>query len=160
MAAKTDRPLPRAKRRTREMVARAAGPQHLSQPRLLHARALRRLSLAPAHRSFGARPGPRIRPPDDRAQFADPAPPRFPRRAPGLEHAQPARLRLLPASWLSRTNPRRHAGRRLHLHGHQAEIIMLALFGGKPVRTKPFPSWPIFGKPEEQRLLSTLRSGQ
>ncbi len=37
---------------------------------------------------------------------------------------------------------------------------MLALFGGKPVRTKPFPAWPIFGKAEEQRLLATLRSGQ
>jgi len=36
----------------------------------------------------------------------------------------------------------------------------LALLGGKPVRTRPFPSWPIFGKPEEQRLLRTLRSGK
>ena len=36
----------------------------------------------------------------------------------------------------------------------------LALLGGKPVRTKPFPSWPIFGKPEEERLLHTLRSGK
>src|SRR4051794_32188049 len=37
---------------------------------------------------------------------------------------------------------------------------MLALFGGKPVRTRPFPAWPIFGEPEEHRLLQTLRSGQ
>jgi len=37
---------------------------------------------------------------------------------------------------------------------------MLALFDGKPVRTKPFPSWPIFGHAEEQRLLQTLRGGQ
>src|SRR5258705_2925896 len=37
---------------------------------------------------------------------------------------------------------------------------MLALLAGKPVRTKPFPSWPIFGKPEEDRLLKALRSGQ
>jgi len=37
---------------------------------------------------------------------------------------------------------------------------MLALFGGKPVRSTPFPTWPIFGAPEEQRLLQTLRSGQ
>lgn len=36
----------------------------------------------------------------------------------------------------------------------------LALFGGTPVRTRPFTSWPIFGKPEEKRLLRTLRSGK
>jgi len=36
----------------------------------------------------------------------------------------------------------------------------LALFGGRPVRTKPFASWPIFGEAEEQRLVRTLRSGQ
>src|SRR3954471_7005381 len=35
----------------------------------------------------------------------------------------------------------------------------LALLGGKPVRTRPFTSWPIFGKPEEKRLLRTLQSG-
>jgi dTDP-4-amino-4,6-dideoxygalactose transaminase len=37
---------------------------------------------------------------------------------------------------------------------------MLALFGGKPLRTRPFTAWPLFGKPEEERLLRTLRSGQ
>ncbi|HEV8292812.1 MAG TPA: DegT/DnrJ/EryC1/StrS family aminotransferase, partial [Tepidisphaeraceae bacterium] len=36
---------------------------------------------------------------------------------------------------------------------------MLALLGGKPVRTVPFSAWPIFGKAEEERLLRTLRSG-
>jgi dTDP-4-amino-4,6-dideoxygalactose transaminase len=36
----------------------------------------------------------------------------------------------------------------------------LALFGGTPVRTRPFTSWPIFGKAEEKRLLRTLRSGK
>src|SRR5688572_25237927 len=36
---------------------------------------------------------------------------------------------------------------------------MLALLGGKPVRTRPFPAWPVYGKPEEERLLRTLRSG-
>ena len=36
----------------------------------------------------------------------------------------------------------------------------LALFGGKPVRTRPFTSWPIFGKSEEKRLLRTLHSGK
>jgi dTDP-4-amino-4,6-dideoxygalactose transaminase len=36
---------------------------------------------------------------------------------------------------------------------------MLALHGGTPVRTRPFPSWPIFGAPEEERILDALRSG-
>jgi dTDP-4-amino-4,6-dideoxygalactose transaminase len=36
----------------------------------------------------------------------------------------------------------------------------LALLGGTPLRTRPFPSWPIFGAEEEVRLLRTLRSGQ
>jgi dTDP-4-amino-4,6-dideoxygalactose transaminase len=37
---------------------------------------------------------------------------------------------------------------------------MLALFGGAPIRSRPFTSWPIFGRTEEERLLRTLRSGQ
>src|SRR5918994_6354439 len=36
----------------------------------------------------------------------------------------------------------------------------LALFGGPAVRSRPFPSWPIFGEAEEQRLLRTLHSGR
>src|SRR5258706_12615908 len=36
---------------------------------------------------------------------------------------------------------------------------MLALLGGKPVRTRPFSAWPVFGKAEEERLLATLRGG-
>ena len=36
---------------------------------------------------------------------------------------------------------------------------MLALLGGTPVRTRPFPAWPVFGREEEARLLKTLRSG-
>src|SRR5687768_13818168 len=36
---------------------------------------------------------------------------------------------------------------------------MLALLGGKHVRTRPIPAWPVYGKPEEERLLRTLRSG-
>src|ERR1041385_5179451 len=36
----------------------------------------------------------------------------------------------------------------------------LALFGGNPVRTCPFRSWPIFGQAEEMRLLRTLRGGK
>jgi dTDP-4-amino-4,6-dideoxygalactose transaminase len=35
----------------------------------------------------------------------------------------------------------------------------LALFGGTPVRSRPFTPWPVFGQPEEERLLATLRSG-
>ncbi len=36
----------------------------------------------------------------------------------------------------------------------------LAILGGPKVRTKPFPAWPVFGAPEEQRLLHALRSGK
>jgi dTDP-4-amino-4,6-dideoxygalactose transaminase len=36
----------------------------------------------------------------------------------------------------------------------------LALLGGRPVRTRPFPAWPILGRVEEARLLRTLRSGR
>jgi dTDP-4-amino-4,6-dideoxygalactose transaminase len=36
---------------------------------------------------------------------------------------------------------------------------MLALHGGTPVRTRPFPAWPVFGAPEEERILAALRSG-
>jgi dTDP-4-amino-4,6-dideoxygalactose transaminase len=38
-------------------------------------------------------------------------------------------------------------------------MAMLALLGGKPVRTRPFARWPVFGDAEEQRLLRVLRSG-
>jgi len=36
----------------------------------------------------------------------------------------------------------------------------LAMFGGQPVRTKPFPSWPVLDKAEEAAVLSVLRSGK
>lgn len=36
----------------------------------------------------------------------------------------------------------------------------LALFGGKPIRSRGFPKWPIFGRADEKRLLKTLRSGK
>jgi dTDP-4-amino-4,6-dideoxygalactose transaminase len=36
----------------------------------------------------------------------------------------------------------------------------LALFGGSPVRTEPFPHWPVFDKAEESALLEVVRSGQ
>jgi dTDP-4-amino-4,6-dideoxygalactose transaminase len=35
----------------------------------------------------------------------------------------------------------------------------LALFGGAPVRARPFTAWPVFGEAEETRLLGALRSG-
>ncbi len=36
----------------------------------------------------------------------------------------------------------------------------LARFGGKPVRSRPFPAWPVFDEGEERSLLELLRSGQ
>ncbi len=36
----------------------------------------------------------------------------------------------------------------------------LAIAGGLPVRTKPFPGWPVFGEEEERALLRALRSGK
>ena len=37
---------------------------------------------------------------------------------------------------------------------------MLALNGGPPLRTTPFPSWPIYGPGEEKALLDVLHSGR
>jgi dTDP-4-amino-4,6-dideoxygalactose transaminase len=34
----------------------------------------------------------------------------------------------------------------------------LAITGGKPVRRKPFPAWPVYSKQEERALLQVLRS--
>lgn len=36
----------------------------------------------------------------------------------------------------------------------------LALLGGAPLRTNPFPSWPIFDATDEARVLAALRSGK
>ncbi len=36
----------------------------------------------------------------------------------------------------------------------------LAVDGGNPVRTSPWPSWPVFGREEEEIILDVLRSGQ
>jgi dTDP-4-amino-4,6-dideoxygalactose transaminase len=36
----------------------------------------------------------------------------------------------------------------------------LALAGGKPVRERPFPAWPVFDAREETLMLEVLRSGQ
>ena len=35
----------------------------------------------------------------------------------------------------------------------------LAIRGGSPVRTEPFPCWPVWGEEEERSLLSVLQSG-
>jgi len=35
-----------------------------------------------------------------------------------------------------------------------------AILGGRPVRERPFPSWPIFDRREEELLLQALRSGR
>lgn len=35
-----------------------------------------------------------------------------------------------------------------------------ALLGGKPIRTAPFPSWPVSGEPEERSLTDVLRTGK
>src|SRR5687768_37628 len=36
----------------------------------------------------------------------------------------------------------------------------LALLGGTPTRSKPFPTWPIFGREEEDGVLRALRSAK
>jgi dTDP-4-amino-4,6-dideoxygalactose transaminase len=36
----------------------------------------------------------------------------------------------------------------------------LAIDGGSPVRTKPFPAWPVYGELEEKLLLEVLHSGK
>jgi len=36
----------------------------------------------------------------------------------------------------------------------------LAIDGGAPVRTAPFPAWPVYGEAEEQALLGALRSNK
>src|SRR3954471_9845930 len=44
--------------------------------------------------------------------------------------------------------------------GQAPRPAQLALFGGKPIRNRPFTQWPIFGKEEEKRLLRVVRSGK
>ena len=34
----------------------------------------------------------------------------------------------------------------------------LALFGGRPIRQRPFSPWPVYGEEEEKSLLEVLRS--
>jgi len=47
--------------------------------------------------------------------------------------------------------------RTFNSHGHMSQ--QLSLLGGTPIRTRPFPSWPVFGEAEESRLIRTLRTG-
>ena len=37
---------------------------------------------------------------------------------------------------------------------------VLAIKGGKPVRARPFPSWPVFGEEERKEVLEVLESGK
>ncbi len=42
----------------------------------------------------------------------------------------------------------------------ESTMEMLAINGGNPVRTKPFPDWPVYGKAEEELLIEVVRSGK
>jgi dTDP-4-amino-4,6-dideoxygalactose transaminase len=39
-------------------------------------------------------------------------------------------------------------------------MSQLAIFGGAPIRNKPFPCWPVFDRAEEDALLEVLHSGK
>ena len=46
-------------------------------------------------------------------------------------------------------------------HGNTSrKARQLAILGGSPVRTRPFPAWPIWDRTAEKSVLSILRSGQ
>jgi dTDP-4-amino-4,6-dideoxygalactose transaminase len=45
------------------------------------------------------------------------------------------------------------------VHARETAMSALAIHGGTPVRTKPFGGWPVFGREEEEALLTALRSG-
>jgi len=47
---------------------------------------------------------------------------------------------------------------RINLYGKNKAGI-LALLGGQPVRTKPWPGWPIWDRGDEELIISVLRSG-
>jgi dTDP-4-amino-4,6-dideoxygalactose transaminase len=48
----------------------------------------------------------------------------------------------------------------MNVNGGILDMSKLAILGGDPVRTAPFPQWPVFGELEEQLLLEVLRSGK
>jgi len=39
-------------------------------------------------------------------------------------------------------------------------VAKLAIRGGSPIRTQPYPSWPIFGREEEEAVAEVARSGK
>ncbi len=39
-------------------------------------------------------------------------------------------------------------------------MAKLAILGGKPIRTKPWHAWPVFGPEEERNVLEVMRSGK
>lgn len=43
--------------------------------------------------------------------------------------------------------------------GCRTQMEQLAMLGGKPVRTAPWPRWPVFDEREERAVLEVLRSG-
>jgi dTDP-4-amino-4,6-dideoxygalactose transaminase len=42
----------------------------------------------------------------------------------------------------------------------ERKMSQLAIHGGKPLRTKPWPEWPVFGKEERRELLDVFESGK
>jgi len=52
------------------------------------------------------------------------------------------------------------AGVGLRFKGAHGAAAKPVLPGGKPVRTKPFPSWPVWDKTEEEALADAIRSGK
>src|SRR6218665_1210726 len=51
-------------------------------------------------------------------------------------------------------------GRRRQASEVSVMTTTLALLGGTPVRTRPFPAWPMFDESDEVRVLAALRSGK
>ena len=45
------------------------------------------------------------------------------------------------------------------LRARRRTMGKLAIRGGDPVRTKPFPSWPVWGKADEQAVVQAIRTG-
>ena len=43
---------------------------------------------------------------------------------------------------------------------HISTVSKLALLGGKPIRTTPFPAYPVIGDEEKRAVMEVLDSGQ
>jgi L-glutamine:scyllo-inosose aminotransferase len=52
------------------------------------------------------------------------------------------------------------AGAALAVRGRRGLMPRLALAGGTPVRSHPFPAWPVFDEDDRQRVLAVLESGE